>query len=116
MENKKHIIDGNAIYAICRTTKIIDVFPHWEKMSNKEREVAIKLGMKFKEIIQNAPTVDVVEVVHGKWSTIEDDYCGLVALHCSVCNQEWWFEEDAPIKHYHYCPNCGAKMDGDGNE
>ena len=65
--------------------------------------------------IKNAPTVDAVEVVHGEWSTIEDDYCGLVALHCSVCNQEWWFEEDAPIKHYHYCPNCGAKMDGDSN-
>ena len=65
--------------------------------------------------IKNAPTVDAVEVVHGEWSTIEDDYCGLVALHCSVCNQEWWFEDDAPIKHYHYCPNCGAKMDGDSN-
>ena len=60
--------------------------------------------------IDNIKPVDAVEVVHGEWSTIEDDYCGLVALHCSVCNQEWWFEEDAPIKHYHYCPNCGARM------
>ena len=66
------------------------------------------------ESIVPIPTY-MVKVVHGEWSTIEDDYCGLVALHCSVCNQEWWFEEDAPIKHYHYCPNCGAKMDGDGN-
>ena len=66
-------------------------------------------------VLETAPTMDAEIVVHGEWSTIEDDYCGLVALHCSVCNNEWWFEEDAPIKHYHYCPNCGAKMDG-GNE
>ena len=65
--------------------------------------------------IQKMPAVDAVEVVHGEWSTIEDEYCGLIALHCSVCNHEWWFEDDVPIKHYHYCPNCGAKMDG-GNE
>lgn len=73
------------------------------------------ITMKGVAIINQFPTVDAVEVVHGEWSTIEDDLCGLVALHCSVCNQEWWFEDDAPIKHYHYCPNCSAKMDG-GND
>jgi Zn finger protein HypA/HybF involved in hydrogenase expression len=65
---------------------------------------------------RNAPTVDAVEVVHGEWSTIEDDYVGLVALQCSKCNEEYWFEEELPTKSYNYCPNCGAKMDGDGNE
>ena len=58
------------------------------------------------------PTVDAVEVVHGEWSTIEDDYTGLVALQCSVCNQEYWFEDEPPIKIYNYCPNCGANMRG----
>lgn len=56
---------------------------------------------------------DAVEVVHGEWSTVEDDYCGLIALECSVCNNQWWFEDDPPIEHYQYCPNCGAKMDGE---
>ena len=66
--------------------------------------------------VEDAPTVDAVEVVHGEWSTIEDDYTGLVALQCSVCNQEYWFEDEPPTKIYNYCPNCGAKMDGDGND
>jgi DNA-directed RNA polymerase subunit RPC12/RpoP len=58
---------------------------------------------------------EMVEVVHGEWSTIEDDYVGMTALQCSECNQEYWFEEEPPLKTYNYCPNCGAKMDGDGN-
>ena len=62
-----------------------------------------------------APTVDAKPVVHGEWSTIEDDYCGLTALKCSECNQEYWFEDEPPMKIYSYCPNCGARMDGDGN-
>lgn len=67
---------------------------------------------RMKMHINEAETVDAVEVVHGEWSTIEDDYCGLPALQCSECNQEYWFEEEPPIKIYNYCPNCGAKMDG----
>ena len=78
--------------------------------SAKARDWAVLVGD-----IDDAPTVDAVEVVHGEWSTIEDDCCGLTALQCSKCNQEYWFEDDPPLKIYNYCPNCGAKMDG-GNE
>ena len=53
-------------------------------------------------IIEAQPTVDAVEVVHGEWAIVGD------ACVCSVCNK--WAVQD-----YHYCPNCGAKMDGDGN-
>lgn len=62
-------------------------------------------------LVHRQPTVDAVEVVHGEWSTIEDDICGLTALQCSECNQEYWFEDKPPIKIYNYCPNCGVKMD-----
>lgn len=58
------------------------------------------------------PTVDVAEVVYGEWSTIEDDYVGMTALQCSECNQEYWFENEPPMKIYNYCPNCGADMRG----
>jgi len=68
---------------------------------------------EYRWAIQEAPTVDAVEVVHGEWSTIEDDYLGLTALACSECKQEYWFEEEPPLKIYSYCPNCGAKMDGE---
>ena len=66
-------------------------------------------------IRNNIIRADAVEVVHGEWSTIEDDYLGLTALACSECKQEYWFEEEPPIKIYSYCPNCGAKMDGGKN-
>ena len=58
--------------------------------------------------IATFPTVDAVEVVHGRWKVIElsDDLYG-----CSACG-EWQF---IPEEHFAYCPYCGAKMDGDGN-
>ena len=69
------------------------------------------------------PTVDAVEVVHGRWV---DRYGGKYAnplYECSECKKKapYKFEDDS----LHiglwlqdltdYCPNCGAKMDGDGN-
>ena len=53
---------------------------------------------KVKRHIENAPAVDAVEVVHGRW----------VFWNCSECDYE---TSDLT----NYCPNCGAKMDGDGN-
>lgn len=56
-----------------------------------------------------APAADVVEVVHGEW--VKDttfDLCGIDYYKCSVCGKEQQIE-------YPYCPNCGAKMDGEKN-
>ena len=59
------------------------------------------------EIIENAPTVDAVEVVHGRWLESE----GTV---CSVCNKHFFTDGPLAVANYraNYCPNCGAKMDG----
>lgn len=69
------------------------------------------------EVVDDSPTVDAVEVVHGEWEITEDDYFDLVEMKCSVCGESYGFEdyEDDTPQNYHYCPNCGAKMDGDGN-
>ena len=67
----------------------------------------------IENLIDSQPTVNAVEVVHGEWTTIEDDYTGMTALECSECGEQWWFEDDPPIAHYHYCPNCGSKMNGE---
>ena len=61
--------------------------------------------------IERTPTVDAVPVVHGEWihhyrdsgEPIDDKwYCS----ECHMCNahRRTW-----------YCPDCGAKMDGDTN-
>lgn len=64
--------------------------------------------------IDAIPRVDAVEVAHGEWAIIEDDYLCLTSLECSVCGEQFCFEEydEKMPPHYHYCPNCGAKMDG----
>lgn len=63
--------------------------------------------------IDNAPTVDAVEVVHGRWIKTE------VGNNCSACglNVMSWsgnydgYEREKGICLMRYCPHCGAKMD-----
>lgn len=58
-------------------------------------------------VINNAPTADVVEVVHGRWIASHDEFCA-----CSICKYPvyvWWNQTN-------YCPNCGAKMGADTQE
>ena len=45
---------------------------------------------------RKAPTIDAVEVVHGQWENGNGTNCGQV-----------------DFSKPNYCPNCGAKMDGD---
>ena len=66
--------------------------------------------------INRMPTVDAVEVVHGRWidtgETYEDEKCRYNYWECSECNNQIAGRYGL----YYYCPNCGAKMmDGDGN-
>lgn len=52
-------------------------------------------------------------VVHGKWEKEKDDLLGLQAIRCSICHEEYFFEdeEDVVLMNYNYCPNCGKPMD-----
>ena len=53
--------------------------------------------------LELAPTVDAVEVVHGRWKKY-----GKHDWRCSACHVGVPYEYTG----FHYCPNCGAKMDG----
>ena len=56
--------------------------------------------------LDNAPTIDAVEVVHGRWIEHPDDRCSLFnGWECSECKQI------VSGGRGNYCPNCGAKMD-----
>lgn len=60
--------------------------------------------------IKSAPAVDVQEVKHGKWKLRYEDWRKQIpGDECSACGFQHY---GACISHYHYCPNCGAKMDG----
>jgi hypothetical protein len=61
--------------------------------------------------IYNAPDVDAVEVVHGRWIPVpSSDMMTGKAYKCSECGK-MRYGSFMP----NYCQNCGAKMDGDGN-
>ena len=70
---------------------------------------------------QRFPAADVVEVRHGKWVETQEPLGWRVVdcAECSVCHESWIIGEDSSIDDYecmwHYCPNCGAKMDGGNN-
>lgn len=65
-----------------------------------------------KEAIDSIPAADVAPVVHGRWIP-HDRVFGDDFLVCSKC--QFVSEDRSTRRYYHYCPNCGAKMDG-GNE
>lgn len=91
MANEKRLIDANAL------------IEQFDDCNFK--------GFVLKRLIEMQPTVDAVEVVHGRW--INWGKSGTPTYEnygtCSVCH------EDAEIctEHRNYCPNCGAKMRGD---
>ena len=111
MANKKRLIDANVL--IWKLKQHHDLFINeWEGFSNlpeKDKARVDEISMCIAELF-NAPTVDAVEVVHGQWALYPD----WRYLRCSNCKVE--FEEAYFPKTKNYCPNCGAKMDGDGNE
>lgn len=72
------------------------------------------------EKLRNLPTVDAVEVVHGRW---EDEHSGKYAnprYRCSVCKEKalYRFERDMLGNYKEVqeltpnCPYCTAKLDG----
>ena len=81
-------------------------------------DLVVKQGYSIsviEEVLKQTKTVDAVEVVHGRWVA---SGCGFDC--CSECHKVY---ADGyltamgikPRTQFNYCPNCGAKMDGDGN-
>ena len=58
----------------------------------------------------NEDPADVAPVVHGEWMYEERENSLLFWIHCSVCG--WKSLDQSVSLAYHYCPNCGTKMDG----
>ena len=70
----------------------------------------------LREVLEDTPTADVVEVRHGKWLTWEEQFPDRkptkknnLGVFCNNCHNHADNMTD-------YCPNCGAKMDGDTND
>lgn len=90
MANEKRLIDANALI--------------------KEANAEGAYGYVDAKQIADAPTIDAVEVRHGYW--IPAMHIGDCCYRCSECQ----FLRDAYLLDIgNYCPNCGARMEGDVN-
>lgn len=63
-----------------------------------------------KDELYDFPAADVAPVIHGKWHDVYMTSPSSFAATCSICG----ISNDIPHPiSAHYCPNCGAKMDGE---
>ena len=71
----------------------------------------------IKCFVEQMPAVDAAPVVHGYWFLTEPEY-----LNCSVCGDSYYTGIETlsmALDHlefaggHKFCPNCGAKMDGE---
>ena len=78
---------------------------HMREIYNDIEEHIKKLGC-----IDFIARADVQEIKHGEWKLCYEDWRMQIAGdECSACGFQHY---GTCISHYHYCPNCGAKMDG----
>lgn len=63
-------------------------------------------GLNYERILNSIPAADVQPVKHGRWAA---------NIFCSNCG--WYMEDDVTLSpmmvFFNYCPNFGAKMDGE---
>lgn len=93
-----------------------DIEPYWDMFKVKELEKAPKWDGHTPQVaIERISklSADVVEVRHGEWKTPTTiNGRAFNVPHCSVC-------EGIPCgvdENTKFCPNCGAKMDGERRE
>ncbi len=68
----------------------------------------ITKNMRAHRKVAAIPTVDAVEVVHGRTIFAKEPQYIWIDRECENCHYLMLITDN-------YCPNCGAKMDGDGN-
>ena len=83
-----------------------------------EREAAIAAIMSeppdahyqhwYADKIESISAADVEPVRHGRW--VSNGIPDSVLSKCSLCGIMYGSSS------FNYCPNCGAKMDGESNE
>ena len=98
-----------------------------DELTLQRAEGAYTMLCEAKLTLDKMPTIDAVPVVHGEWITTEETEWGIFPFKkktCSVCDCKIdhtfmlacmdYFDDKDTV--FHYCPNCGARMDGERRE
>ena len=106
MATEKRLIDANAL-----ERRIVEMAsePNYQHIGEDWKN-GLCMAM---EAVNEMPTVDAVEVVHGEWISLTE--CANAGVYCSVCHKKVWKEDYAWCNRKNklrsnYCPNCGADM------
>lgn len=116
MATEKRLIEANGKYTI----NAVDLTGFILSFSDGIISVVDRFGHVACEFYtDDIPAVDAVEVVRGRWLTLEE-YAEKISADPTGYAGGWRFcsECEQPMRELYgwaYCPNCGAKMDGDGN-
>lgn len=92
-----------------------EVKEHCKKLIDKGvKDVdVVDIAAEIGALLQDAQTVDAVPVVNGRWEYSAQTIHTQSLMRCGICG--WWTLDPSVDGAYHYCPNCGAKMDVEGN-
>ena len=125
MANEKRLIDANALIA--------EIAKAQDSLSSNN-DAVWRMNQKYYKglawahrLVIDAPTVDAVEVKHGRWlfdSNTERYFCSACneqALYTSRDVPEYDYDWEENLRYSHtetiieehltnYCPNCGADM------
>lgn len=98
-----------------------DLDPYWDMFHVREVDSAPEWdGHTPDEAIRRIGTLAMVKdaepVRHGEWILNPSDLYDDATWVCSVCGHEWVLIDGTPQENdMHYCPKCGARMDGGKN-
>lgn len=88
-----------------------EILRHCRRYTGQEYDEPYLVSAVPEEVIRSLPAADVVEVRHGRWINERWEGLSSFSAECSLCGKR-----TLAYFHYFYCPNCGAKMDGEENE
>lgn len=100
------LIDADAIINILDAV-ILEAY--WQALNisvTTDTEQWININF-VKSIIERASTVEAEPIKHGRWIKHDNRDCWF----CSECGADDYY---AFVYQDHYCPNCGALMDKEG--
>lgn len=106
MANEKRLVDANALKETLQAHYdfFVDAWGGFSNLPQKDKARVDEITHCIAEIC-NAPTVDAVEVVHGRW-----EYYSTTMQECSNCKRH-------TARHrFKYCPHCGAVMEDKYND
>ena len=84
--------------------------------SESPQEIPYLQAAKVLREASDAPTADVAPVVHGRWVVRFDGPYMHRRCYCSHCGKHNGVGGIAQNQEKPYCPNCGARMDGDSDD